>query len=269
MSEIKKFPTGKPHVSFSEVKQWSECSYRHKLQHIDKINLDKPGPALAFGTAVHEACEDFLITKEMKPDIAVQSLRKLWEEAEDKKVFTQEALVVAERDAKLILAEIPGFMKVEFPEWEFHTAEEQLYESIDGHDDVKFKGFIDGVLTCKGKRGEKLHWIIDWKTSARGWMRDKREDFMTKSQVVLYKNFWSQKNPGVDLKDLRCGFVILKKSAKPGQHCEFFQVSAGPVTVKKSLKVLDNMITSVKKGIYLKNRDACKYCAYLNTEHCK
>ena len=37
ISELKLL-TGKPHVSFSEIKDWVECSYRHKLIHIDKLS---------------------------------------------------------------------------------------------------------------------------------------------------------------------------------------------------------------------------------------
>ena len=264
------FPTGKPHVSFSEVKTWTECSYRHKLQHVDKINLDKPGVPLVFGTAVHDACEEFLKTKKMDPNIAIHSLEEGWKSVgEGNEDFTPVALANAKRDAVLILNEIPKFMDETFLNWEFHTAEEQLYESIEGHDDVKFKGFIDGVLTCTGKRGEKLHWIIDWKTSSRGWHAEQKQDEMKKAQVVLYKNFWQLKNPGLSSdKDLRCGFIILKKIAKPGERCEFFPVSAGPITVNKSLKVLNNMITSVKKGIALKNRESCRYCVYKDTQYC-
>ena len=33
------FPTGKPHISFSEIKNWHECGWRHKLTYIDKIKL--------------------------------------------------------------------------------------------------------------------------------------------------------------------------------------------------------------------------------------
>jgi len=32
--------------------------------------------------------------------------------------------------------------------------------------------------------------------------------------------------------------------------------------------VVSNMITSVKRGIALKNRDSCTYCEYKGTEHC-
>ena len=40
------FPTGKPHISFSEIKQWKECAYRHKLTYIDKIDVFEDSPYL-------------------------------------------------------------------------------------------------------------------------------------------------------------------------------------------------------------------------------
>ena len=58
------FPTGKPHVSFSEIKAWKECAYRHKLIYIDKIDMFEPSPYLDFGTAVHEALEAYLKKEE-------------------------------------------------------------------------------------------------------------------------------------------------------------------------------------------------------------
>jgi len=67
---------------------------------------------------------------------------------------------------------------------------------------------------------------------------------------------------------VKCGFVLLKKTGKAGQHCELFSVPIGDVPIKKSLKVIGNMLTSVKKGVSLKNRESCTYCEYKNTEHC-
>jgi hypothetical protein len=261
-------PTGKPHISFSEVKLWKECSYRHNLVHIKKINLSKPSPVLAFGTAIHSAMESFLLTKEMKPEIAINALQKEWEEKKNFEEFTTASLNQAKKDAEIILAEVPSFFEKEFPEWEVVDAEHQLYESIDGHPNHAFKGFIDGVIKAKGKRGETLYWILDHKTTARGWFREKRSDDMVKAQLALYKNYWCQKNPNVSMKDVRCGFVLLKKAAKPGDHCELFSVSLGEVPIKRSLKVVSNMLTSVKRGVALKNRDACTWCEYKDTEHC-
>ena len=65
MRENQNFPTGKNHVSFSEVKHWKECPYRHKLIYIDKVDMHKPSPYLDFGTAVHSGCELLLEGKNL------------------------------------------------------------------------------------------------------------------------------------------------------------------------------------------------------------
>lgn len=260
-------PTGKPHVSFSEVKTWKECSFRHKLTHIKKIDVFKPSPILEFGTAVHASCENYLLTREMKEQICLDHLIKAWKDNEGGVGFDEASFKIAERDARIILSEVPPFLDREFPGWEVIDAEHQLYEQIENHPHA-FKGFIDGVIKCKGKRGEDLVWILDWKTSANGWRKEKRSDTMVQAQLALYKNYWLQKNPTFQMKNVRCGFVILKKSAKLGQHCELFSVSLGEVPIGRSLKVVSNMITSVKKGVALKNRDNCTWCDYKGSEHC-
>jgi hypothetical protein len=270
MQEDVKFeilPTGKPHISFSEVKLWKECSYRHNLFHVKKLDFSKPSPILEFGTAVHSACENYLLKREMIPQIAFDELDAAWKKHEGKSDFTQEVLDKCKSDASLILAEVPQFLDDSFPEWQAIDAEHQLYEPIVGHPHA-FKGFIDGVIKAKGKRGETIYWIIDWKTSARGWFRDKRSDPMMAAQLALYKNYWHQKNQQIPFKDVRCGFVILKKLAKPGQHCELIPVSLGEVPINRSLKIVNNMISAVKKGIAIKNRDSCQWCEYKNTENC-
>ena len=260
-------PTGKKHVSFSEVKLWKECSFRHNLFHIKKIDLSKPSTVLDFGTAVHASCEHYLLTRVMDTSIAFKAMEKAWEEKSNLEGFTSESLEKAKSEASQILAEIPDFLDREFPGWEVVDAEHELYEPVSGHPHA-FKGFIDGVIKCKGKKGEDLYWIIDWKTTQRGWFREKRSDEMVKAQLGLYKNYWHQKHPHIPFKDIRCGFVLLKKVAKLGDHCELFPVSLGEVPIKRSLKVVSNMLTSVKRGVAIKNRDSCTYCEYKNSEHC-
>lgn len=270
MSQDKKFeilPTGKPHVSFSEVKLWKECSYRHNLIHIKKLDVFEPSPILEFGTAMHSACEHYLLNREMKVELVVESLAKSWATNAGKKGFDDQMLETMAGEASAILAEVPQFLDEIFPEWTIIDAEHSLYEAIEGHPHA-FKGFIDGVIKSKGKRGEDLYWIIDWKTSTRGWFREQKQDETKKYQLALYKNYWCQKNPHVDPKNVRCAFIILKRNARQGQHCEFFPVSLGEVPIKKSLKVVNNMITSVKRGIAIKNRDSCTWCEFKDTQHC-
>ena len=266
---LETLPTGKPHVSFSEMKMWKECSWRHRLVHIKNLSAFLPSPILEFGTAVHEACENFLKTRVADAKIATDALEEAWKKHAKIPEFTAKALEVAKAEAALILAELPEFMEREFPGWELVDAEHKLYEQVEGHPHA-FKGFIDGVIKCAGKRkGEVLYWIIDWKTSASGWRKEQKQDETKKYQLALYKNFWCQKHPEIDPKNVRTTFVILKKSAKLGQHCENFVVSMGPVPISRSLQVVSNMLVTVKRGIAIKNRSACTWCEFKDTEHCK
>jgi hypothetical protein len=69
-------------------------------------------------------------------------------------------------------------------------------------------------------------------------------------------------------KYVKCGYVLLKKGAKPGKRVELFSVSVGPVAMEKANKLVSNAITGMRKGMQLKNRQSCQYCPYLNTEYC-
>lgn len=262
-------PTKKPHVSFSEIREWTECPHRHKLKYIDQIDMFEPSPILDFGTAVHSGCEHYLKTRVVDLSIIKAALDKSWETHAGKPGFeTSEKDKLLEVAAQ-IMSQVPGFLEKKFPGWEYMAAEELLYENVD-KSDVKFKGLIDGVLVVPTKvrnKVKKFIWIIDWKTSAWGWSPQKKSDPMVQSQIILYKHFWSVKH-GVDPKDIRCGFVILKKSGK-GDLCELLPISVGPVAISRSLKILNNTISGMKRGIVLKNRNSCKYCDFYQTEHCK
>lgn len=265
-SRFELLPTGKPHVSFSEIRDWDACSYRHRLKYVLKIDLGQPGPLLDFGTAVHASCEDYLRTREMKPSIALDMIRAIWEKNAALKGFEPEGLDRYVQEAQGILADVPSWMEATFPGWKFVDAEHYLYEPIEGRPHA-FKGFIDGVITCDGPRGKTLVWLLDWKTTSWGWSSDKKSDPMVRAQLTLYKNFWSTKT-GTDPRDVRCGFVLLKRTAKPGTRCELVTSSVGDVTTGRALQVVNNMVASVKRGIAIKNKASCEYCDYKGTEHC-
>ena len=277
MSE-KQFPTGKPHVSFSEIKNWKECAYRHKLIYIDKIDMFKPSPYLDFGTAIHEGCETLLETKKVDKNKLIIDIKNAWEKYgfEDPDWIAQQPgwykyVPVEEwcQWAENMWNEIPQFLDDTFPGWECIKAEEELYEEIEGKP-VKFKGFIDGVIKAPKKRGEGYnYWIIDWKTSGSwGWRRKKKQDILMTAQLILYKHFWAKKH-NIELKDIRCGFVLLKRAGKRGKICELVPVSVGPKSLAKGLKIMNNMISAVNRKIFLKNRNSCTYCPYFQTKHCK
>lgn len=271
MSEHILLPTGKPHISYSELTSWAQCPYKHNLLHIKKVVPSQISPAMAFGTAVHKGCEHFLKTRELDFNLALSHVVKDYEENRNK----PEYLRYKEKDmekmletASSILLDVPTFMESTFPGWEYKEAEFNLYEELDRHPGNFFKGFIDGVITVPGKRaGSSLVWVIDWKTCMFGWKREKKQDAMVRNQLVLYKSFWS-KRTGTPMKDVRAGFVLLKKTASPGNHCELFSVSVGDTTSERALKLVDNMVHSLKRGVTLKNRSSCDICEFKQTVHC-
>jgi len=270
-------PTGKSHVSFSEVKCWKECSWRHKLLYVDKIDVFHPSPFLDFGTAVHEGCETLLETKEVDRKKILKDVTDAWEthgfddpEWVKNQPGWYKYAPVDEwcRWAENMWNDIPAFLDKTFPDWEIVKAEEELREDIEDSD-VKFKGFIDAIIKVPKKRGEgKEYWILDWKTAqSYGWRREKKQDILMTSQLILYKHFWAKKH-NIPLKDIRCGFILLKRGAHPGKVCELVKVSAGPKSIDRAIKMMRSMIKMVKKQFNLKNRNSCKFCDFKDTQYC-
>lgn len=254
--------TGKPHVSFSEISCWKECSWRHKLQHIDKLGEFKYAPALAFGTIQHSACEQIVTSGTVNIEEYYAKLTEEWDKHQFEKSMP---LALAQEQLRNITAEFKPFMDQTFPGWKHVASEYPLYEAIE---DTKhaFKGFIDLIIEVPGKK-KSLFWIIDLKTTQWGWDRDKKSDEITRYQLIYYKNFWARKL-NVEMKDVRCAFVLLKKRGKPGNVCESIPVSVGDVTSGRAMKTLHNMLASVNRGIALKNKSACKWCEFKGTPHC-
>ncbi len=302
-------PTGKNHVSASEMRTWAECSWRHQLGHVKGIDLSEPSPVPTFGTACHEGCESFLQTRCMDVQVTHRAIDRLWdmcgfkdevglarflerrqttlEAAIEEYGFGAKSRAEAHRDADLVLTEVPAFMEETFPGWKHVAAELALYEPIGGTG-VSLKGFVDCVIEAHDKRGRPLTWIIDWKTSAWGWKTEKKQDPLVQAQLVLYKRYWMQKmaaeglalldehgpdDPRVQshrsanmrLRDVRCGFVLLKRSAKPGEHCELVPVSVGDAPIQRVEKRTLDMISSLRRGVAVKNRSACTYCDFNGT----
>ena len=270
------FPTNKEHVSFSEVKCWRECPWRHKLLHIDKIGTFEPSPFLDFGTTGHEGCETFLKTGEFPTERLIENIRIAWKENGfddpdwvEKQPGWYKYAPVEEwcQWARNMWNDVPEFLDKTFSEWETVEAEEMLYESIENRD-LNFKGYIDAIIKCKDGHGKEKYWILDWKTAGSwGWRREKKQDILMTAQLILYKHYWSIKHK-IPLKDIRCGFILLKRGGKPGKICELVPVSAGPKSLERANKIVGNMIAAVRKGMFLKNRNSCKYCEFLDTPHC-
>ena len=262
----------KKHVSYSELAVWAGCNFRHKLKYVDKISLDKPSEHTLFGHAGHDILQKYLKTREIKDlDKAVEVLTLK---------FAENNIVVKQSEfqdtLKPIMEEIPSFLEEHFKDWTFVSSEEQLFETISGTTNERsFKGFVDGIIRVPkssrlktGKPDEYEYHIIDWKFCGWGWDFKKKTDPIKIMQLSLYKHFVAQKM-NIDPKEIRCGFVLLKKKKKKGgSRCELVPISVGPKTTEFALTTLKTMLSYGKKGLYPKNKNNCLYCEYKNTTHC-
>jgi hypothetical protein len=281
-------PTGKMHISYSELFDHLECSFKHKLKHIDKIDLDGPSIHTEYGQVLHDVLESFLLTKTIPGSTTILEAVLKFKElvaplVETGKAKPEEVEEFAGQMPAMISA-VPGWMDETFPGWEPVAAEFYLFEKIKEQtkESRYFKGFIDAVIRVpkKVRKTKKVLLsevptpveydivILDWKTTSWGWPTERKRDFNKQLQLMLYKHFWCEKF-GLDLKDVKCGFVLLKRTAKEGTSpCELVPVSVGPVALARSLQTMNSMINMVRGRRAIKNRYSCRFCQFSNTVHC-
>jgi hypothetical protein len=255
------------HISFSELKIWNDCAYKHKLQYIDKVRVFTSTEYTAFGTAIHETCEKSLlneISEDQHGDYFEAKFKEEVKILQEQGKVNEELVSDMVLQGKAILSELYASISSYLGDYEVVSTELPLFERIQNLDfDYDFKGFIDLVLkTPDGK----IH-IIDWKTCSWGWDMKKKSDPMVTYQLTYYKNFYAQKF-NVDPKMVETHFALLKRTAKK-DRVEFFRVSSGTKKIQNANMLLTKAITAIKNNKHIKNRLSCKGCEFYKTEFCK
>lgn len=285
----------RPYISYSEVSLWRSCQQRWKIDFLDGKRFHGNGIHLDFGTAIHAAIESFkrrihpppggigplerLLAPDEAVEVFVSALREL--NAKNGPRYREK-----ERDVDLGFFLKAGENIIrrfhecdELARAEVVYNEHELFLPIDRTDgaEIKFKGYIDLVIKTKDKRGNVILYIVDFKSCSWGWDRKKREDKELQDQLFLYKHFLCKKFD-LDPTNVRTAFVLLKKRPPKGvAPVEFFPVSAGPVSVQRSLNVLNEDITEMRRrestSDFKKDRSFCTndfgdICPYVHTSDC-
>lgn len=287
-------PTGKEHVSYSEMVDWIECSWRHKVKHIDKIYTFSQSIHTEYGQTIHDAMEWYIMQpiddrKSIEAEKYIEQFKELLKPVkeeqyakvvasnhDEEEVKAYEAILKNEVDFIEVMPEIfrqaPAWLDETFPGWEPIYAEFEINEPFEG---ARFKGFIDAVIKVPSKRKTKTgknyyYQCIDWKTTSWGWPAKVQQDFNKQLQLILYKIFFSE-ICGIDPNDVRCSFVLLKRSGgKSGVLCQEIKISSGEKNMEKARALLKNFISQIRKGLYHKTKweSTCRFCDYKYTEHC-
>jgi len=254
-----------PHISYSELKIWAECPFKHKLMYIDKIKGFIGNEYTAFGGAIHSLCENALLGKLPEEDYEEYFQHAF--RAELNKVPVSKPKLVMEMlsQANRISPEVIPAVESYFGNFEVVSVEERLFEKIENFEDAEynFKGFIDFV--AKTEDG-KYH-IVDWKSCSWGWNAERRSDRLTTYQLTLYKKFFCQKYD-IDPNMVETHFALLKRTAK-SNNVEFFRVTSGPRKTNNASELLIKALSNINNQIKFKNRMSCDKCDFRKSEHCQ
>jgi len=251
------------HISYSEMKTWSECTFKHRLKYIDRVNAFKGNEFTLFGTAVHDTCEKTLLTGSTDPSsyFTVSFLKEVEKLMTAGVSLNAELIAEMEGQGKRLSQKIMPGLNSYFKKYDVFSTEEMLYEPIEGREE-KFKGYIDLVLKV-----DDVYHVIDWKTCSWGWDARKKNDKMLTYQLTLYKHFFAKKH-NIDIKNVETHFALLKRTAKKNE-VEIFRVSSGSKKITNALNLLKQALYNISVKRHLKNRMSCNMCEFYKTEHCK
>ncbi len=224
------------HISFSALKIWSECPYKHKLSYLDKVPGFRGNEYTAFGTALHDTCEKMLVENLQEREAFFEkrfdeTIKDLPEDIERRQNLIESMYT----QGKDIIPHVFPALEDYFGEYEVMAAEEALFEDIDEFevDGIKFKGYIDLVL----KTNDGKYHIIDWKTCSWGWDAKRKNDKMTTYQLTFYKYYYAKKH-NVDPKNIETHFALLKRTAK-NNKVEIFRVTSGNIKTKNAINFFE------------------------------
>tara|TARA_R110000851_G_scaffold104285_8_gene221909 strand:- start:34460 stop:35233 length:774 start_codon:yes stop_codon:yes gene_type:complete len=254
----------KQHISFSELKTWAECPFKHKLQYIDKIKGFTGNVFTAFGTAIHSVCEH-IAKGELDPidydehfDLAfLYELKKL-DDKPDNKMITQ-----MRQQGREISPSVFPQLKEHFGKYDVFSTEEMLYVPIE---ELTYKWHLKGFIDLVIKTEDGKYHILDWKSCSWGWKAEKRSEKLVTYQLTLYKKFFCQKH-NIEPSLVETHFGLLKRTAKENK-VEIFRVTSGSRKTKSATKLLTDGCRTIKASNFVKNRKSCSRCDFNKTEHC-
>jgi len=284
-------------ISYTQLSLWSECPHKWKLMYIDKMK-QPPSIYLSFGTAMHETLQEYMELMYNKGQQHAdqfdahndfqERFMKFYKADVDKvgeNFATKEQLIEFTNDGLEIIDFFIKHRQEHFQKHGWKLLGIELPILVAPHENypsVLLMGKLDLVMF-----DETTHKVVIWdiKTSTRGWSKWDKENKLKTSQMVIYKKYFAEQyNVPVENIDVRYFIVKRKIPDNPPypimkSRIQKFEPSSGKVTQNKMVKNVRAFIEDVfveKTHTYntdktyekLASKKSCRWCPFLNTEHC-
>ena len=278
-------------LSYSQIYKHFKCPYSWALHYKSKIKIYNASLAPTFGTIMHETIQHYLqimydssikLADELKineilSDNIVKTYNIEVDKNEGKQFATEEDLMEMYMTGIEIVKDFKKRKKKYFGKRGVKLIGIELPLHYNITDNIQFYGKLDIVI----EEIDKIY-IRDFKTSYYGWKDNKKKDLMTRSQLQLYKYFYSKEH-NIPLDNIDVDFIILKKNIFencdwPQPRVQQYTPPSGKNSINKVVKLVDNFIDDcLNEDGSIKDKEFkatpsvenCKWCEYKHTMYCK
>lgn len=293
-SSIKQSPKSNKHISYSQLSTFANCQKQWYWTYVKKLAPYQPSIHAVFGTAMHETIQswlDVLYNDKVKTanemdldsmlyDNMIKAYKAQRAMSGHENFSTSDEMQLFWLDGKHIL----NFLKKKrggyFTTKGVYLAgiETLLYQQL--RPGVMFKGFID--LVFYDERVDRWK-IVDIKTSTSGWNKFAKNDDKRKSQILLYKEFFS-KQFDIPVEKIDVEYFILKRKvpveaefASMQKRVQEFRPTDGPRKMKQAVNLMENFVHEAVSmdGEYIEkeyptnpSKSACMFCGIKKLRLC-
>lgn len=279
-------------ISYSQLSLYNSCQYKWYLSYPKKLAPYQPSIHTVFGTALHETVQTWLevlyddsvkAANEMDlSELLMDRMKKTYKKERynnsNQDFTTPQELQEFHNDGVEILNHLKKKRSLYFGTKSTYLVGCEIPILIDLKPGVVFKGFIDVVLY---NTNTNKYYILDIKTSTRGWSDYEKKDETKISQILLYKEFFA-KQFGVDVESIEVEYFIVRRKIFEGgefvpKRVQEFKPASGKIKRGKALSSMNQFVLESfdDTGNFIDreypkqpSKSACMFCAFKESPLC-
>lgn len=258
---------GDVNISWTQLKMFYSCPRSFRLKYIDKKSKNPINIHLIFGSALHTVLQNYLdtafnisVTKANEMDLETQLGEEMKKEFlnHKKKKHNLEVTKEEMKDFFENGIEIVRYFRNNRNKYGVFSGKQKrlvgietqlrnkIKDSQDKSKSLYFLGYIDVLIHDEN---EDVVWVIDIKTSTKGWKEYKKKDKNNTDQIVAYKKYLSEKF-NISLDKIKPLFFIFRKEIDqdqmyPPSRVQEYTPANGNPSINKVAKKVEKFVNYV------------------------